>query len=126
MPGIGPLTATAMIAAVGDGANFAHARDLAAWVGLVPRQSTTGGKPRLLGISKRGNTYLRTLLIHGARAAMRILSKSQTALGEWLRKLLARAHYNVAVVALANKLARFAWVTMRRDIDFEHQKLAAA
>jgi transposase len=126
VPGIGPLTATAMIAAVGDGANFAHARDLAAWVGLVPRQSTTGGKPRLLGISKRGNTYLRTLLIHGARAAMRTLSKSQTALGEWLRKLLARAHYNVAVVALANKLARFAWATMRRDIDFAHQKPTVA
>ncbi|MDE1919053.1 MAG: IS110 family transposase [Sphingomonadales bacterium] len=80
-----------MIAAVGNGANFDHARDLAAWIGLIPRQSTTGGKPKLLGISKRGNTYLRTLLIHGARATMHILSKSQTVLGEWLRKLLARA-----------------------------------
>jgi transposase len=126
VPGIGPLTATAIIAAVGNGANFAHARDLAAWVGLVPRQSTTGGKPKLLGISKRGNTYLRTLLIHGARATMSSLSKSQTALGEWLRKLLARAHYNVVVVALANKLARLAWATMRRDADFAHQEMAAA
>lgn len=126
VPGIGPLTATAMIAAVGDCTNFSHARDLAAWVGLVPRQSTTGGKPRLLGISKRGNTYLRTLLIHGARAAMRTLSKSQTALGEWLRNLLARAHCNVAVVALANKLARFAWAMMRRDIDFAHRSLVVA
>lgn len=126
VPGIGPLTATAMIAAVGDGANFAHARDLAAWVGLVPRQCTTGGRPRLLGISKRGNTYLRTLLIHGARATLHTLAKSQTALGEWLRKLLARAHYNVVVVALANKLARLAWATMRRDIDFTHQQLEAA
>jgi len=126
VPGIGPLTATAMIAAVGNGANFSHARDLAAWVGLVPRQSTTGGKPKLLGISKRGNTYLRTLLIHGARATMSSLSKSQTALGEWLRKLLARAHYNVVVVALANKLARLAWATMRRDADFAHQEMAAA
>lgn len=126
VPGIGPLTATAMIAAVGNGANFSHARDLAAWVGLVPRQSTTGGKPKLLGISKRGNTYLRTLLIHGARATMSSLSKSQTALGEWLRKLLARAHYNVVVVALANKLARLAWATMRRDADFAHQDMAAA
>jgi transposase len=126
VPGIGPLTATAMIAAVGNGANFAHARDLAAWVGLVPRQSTTGGKPKLLGISKRGNTYLRTLLIHGARATMSSLSKTQTALGEWLRKLLARAHYNVVVVALANKLARLAWATMRRDADFAHQEMAGA
>ncbi|MBB4860614.1 transposase [Novosphingobium chloroacetimidivorans] len=126
VPGIEPLTATAMIAAVGKGANFDHARDLAAWIGLVPRQSTTGGKPKLLGISKRGNTYLRTLLIHGARATMHTLSKSKTALGEWLRKLLARAHYNVAVVALANKLARLAWATMRRDIDFAHEQLAAA
>lgn len=126
VPGIGPLTATALIAAVGDGANFDHARILAAWVGLVPRQSTTGGKPRLLGISKRGNTYLRTLLIHGARASMHTLSKSQTKLGEWLRKLLTRSHYNVAVVALANKLARLAWATMRRDTDFAHQDMAVA
>ena len=73
------LTATAMISAVGNGANFDHARDLAAWIGLVSRQSTTGGKPKLLGISKRGNTYLQTLLIHGARATMHILSKSHTA-----------------------------------------------
>jgi transposase len=126
VPGVGPLTATAMIAAVGDGSNFAHARDLAAWIGLVPRQSTTGGKPRLQGISKRGNTYLRTLLIHGSRATLRTLANSPTALGEWLRKLLARAHYNVVVVALANKLARLAWATMQRKTLFAHQQVIAA
>ena len=97
---------------------------------LLPGLAWSRGKARpvesrsFLGISKRGNTYLRTLLIHGARATMHTLSKSETALGEWLRKLLARAHYNV--VALANKLARLAWATMRRDIDFAHEQLAAA
>ncbi len=84
IPGIGVLNATALVAAVGDGRSFAKARDLGAWLGLVPRQHTTGGKPRLLGISKRGNTYLRTLLIHGARAALPILSQNDTPLGHWL------------------------------------------
>ena len=84
-----------------QGEAFARARDLAAWLGLVPKQVTTGGKPRLLGISKRGNVYLRTLLIHGARAALPSLARSQTPLGDWLRGLLARAHPNIVVVALA-------------------------
>lgn len=76
IPGIGVLNATALVAAIGDAASFKHARDLGAWLGLVPRQFTTGGKARLLGITKRGNTYLRTLLVHGARAAMHTLSQS--------------------------------------------------
>jgi transposase len=114
IPGIGVLNATALAAAIGNAGTFARGRDLAAWMGLVPRQATTGGKPRLLGISKRGNTYLRTLLIHGARAAMPTLSKSATPLGAWLRDLLHRAHPNVAVVALANKLARIAWAVLKR------------
>ena len=119
IPGIGVLNATALVAAIGDGAAFRRGRDLGAWLGLVPRQHTTGGKPRLLGISKRGNTYLRMLFIHGARAAMPSLSQSQTPLGAWLRGLLARAHSNVALVALANKLARIAWATLRRERSFE-------
>src|SRR5215204_7517962 len=98
IPGIGVLNATALVAAIGTGEAFARGRDLAAWLGLVPRQASTGGKPRLLGISKRGNIYLRTLLIHGARAAMPSLSKSATPLGEWLRGLLARCHPNTATV----------------------------
>src|SRR5439155_19528987 len=105
--------ATALIAAVGDARSFARARDLAAWLGLVPRQATTGGRPRLLGITKRGNKYLRTLLIHGARAALPSLATTEGALGNWLRGLSARAHRNTVIVALANKLARIAWAVLR-------------
>ncbi|OBX17583.1 transposase [Erythrobacter sp. QSSC1-22B] len=120
IPGIGVLNATALIAAVGDASSFAKARDLGAWLGLVPRQHTTGGKPRLLGISKRGNTYLRTLLIHGARAALPSLSKSDTPLGRWFKAMIERGvHRNAVVVALANKLARIAWAALRKGATFE-------
>jgi transposase len=119
IPGIGVLNATALAAAIGKGEAFGRARDLAAWLGLVPRQMTTGGKPRLLGISKRGNVYLRTLLIHGARAALPSLAKSASLLGDWLRGLQARAHLNTVVVALASKLARIAWAVLRRGEDFK-------
>jgi transposase len=106
IPGVGVLNATALVAAVGNASGFAKARDLGAWLGLVPRQHTTGGKARLLGISKRGNTYLRTLLIHGARAALPSLSQADTPLGRWLKAMIERGvHRNVVVVALANKLA---------------------
>jgi transposase len=123
IPGIGPLNATALAAAVGDGATFARGRDLAAWLGLVPRQATTGGKPKLLGITKRGNKYLRKLLIHGARAAMPSLLTSATSLGAWLRGLVGRVHRNAATVALANKLARIAWAVLRRGVPFDRAKL---
>jgi len=126
IPGIGALNATALVAAVGRAEAFEQARDLGAWLGLVPRQNTTGGKPRLLGISKRGNTYLRMLLIHGARAALPSLAKADTALGTWLRGLQARCHPNTVVVALANKLARIAWVLMRRETLFSAQRAATA
>lgn len=119
IPGIGVLGATAIVAAVGDGEAFRRARDVPAWLGLVPKQMTTGGKPRLLSITKRGNTYLRMLLIHGARAALPSLSKQATPLGEWLRGLLSRAHRNVVIVALAAKLARIAWATLRRGRGFD-------
>lgn len=112
IPGIGALNATALVAAVGNGAAFDKGRDMAAWLGLVPREYSTGGKQRLLGISKRGNKYLRTLLIHGARAALPYLAARDDALGSWLRSLLARVHRNVVVVALANKLARIAWAVL--------------
>jgi transposase len=126
IPGIGVLNATALSAAVGNGATFARGRDFAAWLGLVPRQSTTGGKPKLLGISKRGNKYLRKLLIHGARSAMPSLLASATPLGTWLRGLVTRVHKNVATVALANKLARIAWAVLRRDEAFRNVSLTAA
>jgi transposase len=126
IPGIGVLSATALVAAVGNGASFTRGRDLSAWLGLVPRQHTTGGKAKLLGISKRGNKYLRFLLIHGARAALPTLARSQTPLGAWLRGLLARTHRNIAIVALANKLARIAWATLRRGVGFEPGHVAIA
>jgi transposase len=113
IPGIGVMNATALVAAIGDARTFTRARDLAAWLGLAPGQATTGGKPRLLGITKRGNTYLRTLLIHGARAALPSLSTGASPMGAWLRGLLGRAHKNKVVVALAGKLARIAWAVLR-------------
>lgn len=119
IPGIGALNATAMVAAVGEAGAFRRGRDLAAWLGLVSRQMTTGGKARLGGISKRGNTYLRTMLIHGARAALPTLARSDTPLGAWLRSLMARTHMNVAVVALANKLARIAWAVLTGGKSYE-------
>jgi transposase len=114
IPGIGPLGATALIAAVGDGRQFRRARDLAAWLGLVPRQNSTGGRSVLLGISKRGNPYVRKLLIHGARSCLLHLDRDQHALGRWLSRLVQRVHRNKAVVALANKIARMAWAVLTR------------
>lgn len=119
VPGIGPINATALVAAVGDASAFGRARDLAAWLGLVPKQATTGGKPRLLGITKRGSRYLRKNLIHGARAVMPRLAATHTRLGQWLRDLLARAHKNTVAVALANKLARIVWAVLARGRTYE-------
>jgi transposase len=125
IPGVGALNATALVAAVGDAGTFARGRDLAAWLGLVPRQASTGGKPRLLGITKRGSRYLRKLLIQGARSAMPTLRKTDTRLGAWLRGLLARAHPNTAVVALAAKLARIVWALLRNERTYEMPALPA-
>lgn len=111
VPGIGPLTATALVASIGDARQFANARQLAAWLGLVPRQHSTGGRQVLLGISKRGDVYLRTLLIHGARAVVRITANKPQD-DSWLHRLLARRHKNVAAVALANKNARTVWALL--------------
>jgi transposase len=124
IPGIGALNATALVAAIGDAQTFARGRDLAAWLGLVPRQATTGGKPCLLGITKRGSKYLRKMLIQGARAALPTLSRSNTRLGEWLRGLLARAHANTVVVALAAKMARIVWALLRHNRTFEQRAIA--
>lgn len=109
VPGLGPIVATAMVAAVGNAQAFSRGRDLAAWLGLVPKQFTTGGKPRLGPISKRGNSHLRKLLIQGANALMIHMKREHSALGEWLRRLEARSHRHVAIVALANKITRICW-----------------
>jgi len=125
IPGIGPLTATAMIATVGDARQFENGRQLAAWLGIVPRQHSTGGKARLLGISKRGDRYLRTLLIHGARAVIRMAERKPDT-ETWIKRLLARRHKNVAAVALANKNARTIWALLRHDREYEPDYVKAA
>ena len=112
IPGIGEITATAIVSAIGRPHDFRRGRDLAAWIGLVPRQHSTGGQTRLLGISKRGNPYLRRLLVHGARAAKLHLNRDKDQLGPWLNKAESRMPPNKVTVALANKLARIAWVIL--------------
>ena len=118
IPGVGPMTASAMAASVGDARHFKNGRQLAAWLGIVPRQHSTGGKSTLLGISKRGDTYLRTLLIHGARAVIRIIERKPNA-DLWLKNLLARRHKNVAAVALANKNVRTIWALLAHDREYQ-------
>ncbi len=125
MPGIGPLTATALVAAVSDAAHFKNGRQFAAWLGLVPRQHSTGGKPRLLGISKRGDRYLRKLFVHGARATMRWVGLKHDRRSQWLRALIQRRGPNRAVVALANKNARIAWVLLVTDQVYMPEHTAA-
>ena len=112
IPGIGPLTATALTAAIGNGAAFRKSRDLAAWLGLVPRQHSTGGKVRLLGISKRGDPHLRRLFVHGGRAVLAQVKRDRHQFGSWLDRLEARSPRNVAIVAMANKIARMAWAVL--------------
>ena len=126
IPGIGVINATALLSAVGDGSAFAKGRDLAAWLGLTPRQHSTGGKTKMLGISKRGNRYLRKQLIHGARAAMPHLAAKATRMGAWLQQLLARSHPNVVVVALAAKLARIVRAVLRHETSFDQDVPVAA
>jgi transposase len=115
IPGLGELTATALVAAVSDAAQFKNGRQFAAWLGLVPRQHSRGGKSRLLGISKRGDMYLRTLLVHGARSCLRWVDRQRDRRSQWARSLLERQGWNRAAVALAHKNARVAWVLLRTD-----------
>jgi len=118
IPGIGPLVATAIVAAIGNGAAFHKGREFAAWLGIVPRQYSTGGKARLYGISKRGNNYLRKILIHGARAVVLRSKRDRIAIGDWMTALEARAPRNVLIVATANKLARIAWAVLSSGQDY--------
>ena len=124
IPGIGPVTATALVAAVGNGAAFRQGRELAAWIGLAPREHFTGGKQRLLGISKRGNGYLRRLPVQGARSVLQRRTSQAPGLKNWLTQLSGRTHQNVVIVALANKLARIAWAVLVKQERYRAPVLA--
>jgi transposase len=117
--GIGPVTATALVAAVGDPSCFKNGRQFAAWLGLVPKQQSSGGRNRLFGISKRGDRYLRTLMIHGARTALGKAEGKQDPRSRWLASLRQRRHPNIAAVALANKNARIAWAMLAGNVSYE-------
>ena len=111
--GVGPMTATAIVAAVGDGTEFKNGRHLAAWVGLVPRQHSSGQRTVMMGISKRGSQHLRTLLVHGARAVVRSASRKTDPFNVWVNELHQRRGFNRATVAVANKNARIIWAVLR-------------
>ena len=123
--GIGPMIATALVAAVGDATQFTNGRQLAASLGLTPRQHSSGGKERLLGISKRGDAYLRTLMIHGARSAIRTAKTKDDRVSLWALRVAARSHPNVAAVALANKTARMAWAMLRHGTSYQPEYVPA-
>ena len=126
IPGIGPVTATAVISAIGNGAAFRKGREFAAWTGLVPREHSTGGKQKLLGISKRGNRYLRKLFVQCARALLQQKTKQSPGLKAWLENITSHTHRNVAAVALANKLARMAWAVLATGEAYRAPLFAAA
>lgn len=128
IPGIGPMGATALVAAVGDARQFKRGRDMAACLGLTPGQHSSGGKERLLGISKRGDSYLRMLLIHGARSVLKVAGRKTDPRSCWVMSIAARRHKNVAAVALANKNARIAWALLTQGgaYDATHGMAAAA
>jgi len=119
--GVGPLIATALIATVGDAKQYPKGRDMAAAIGLTPRQHSSGGKDRLLGISKRGDAYLRCLLVHGARSAVRTAKDRDDRLSRWVVNLQSRRHANVVAVAMANKIARMAWAIMTQGTDYDSE-----
>lgn len=119
VPGIGPITASALVASIGDAKNFGDGRQLAAWLGLVPRQHSSGGKQTLLGISKRGDCYLRTLLIHGARAVIRVAEGKLSHAHSWLGGVMKRRNKNIAAVALANKNARTVWAMLAKGRSYQ-------
>jgi len=124
IPGVGPVTATALIGAIGNGSAFGKGRDLSAWMGIVPGEYSTGGKQKLLGISKRGNPYLRRLFVQGARSVLQHRDKQAPGLSHWLAQLLTCTHQNVVIVALANKLVRMAWAILYKNESYRPPVLA--
>jgi transposase len=124
IPGIGPVTATALIVAVGNGGAFHKGREFAAWLGIFPREHSTGGQHKLLGISKTGNSYLRRLFVQGARAVLQQRTKQSSGLSAWPAQLTSRTHCNVVAVALANKLARIAWAVFAKNEQYRPPVLA--
>jgi transposase len=126
IPGVGPLVSTATVAAIGNGAAFRKGREFAAWLGLVPRQYSTGGKAKLLGISKRGNIYLRRMFIHGARAVLLRVKQDTGEFGQWVHQLESRAPRNKVIVAIANKLARIAWAVLAKGKNYRALPAVAA
>jgi transposase len=121
--GIGPLTATALLATVGDASQFSNGREMAASFGLTPKQNSSGGKERLLGISKRGDAYLRSLLVHGARALIRTAQAKTDRLNTWIIRIATTRHPNIAAVALANKTARIVWAMLTKGTDYRPQTI---
>ncbi len=117
--GVGPMIATALVATVGDVRQFANGRQMAASLGLTPKQNSSGGKERLLGISKRGDAYLRCLLVHGARVVIRTAKAKEDRLSQWVMRIATQRHPNVAAVALANKTVRIAWAMMKYGTDYQ-------
>jgi transposase len=126
IPGVGPLVATATVAAIGNGAAFRKGREFAAWLGLVPRQHSTGGKAKLFGISKRGNSYLRRLFVHGARAVLLHVKYDTGALGSWVHQLVARVPKKKVIVAIAHKLARISWAVLTHGEPYRSAQISAA
>ena len=123
--GVGPMVATALVATVGNAEQFTNGRQMAASLGLTPRQHSSGGKDRLLGISKRGDAHLRSILIHGARSVIRTAKLKDDRLSQWVTSLAERRHPNVAAVALANKTTRIAWAMLRHGTNYEPDYIAA-
>jgi transposase len=118
VPGVGPIIASAIVASIGDAKQFKTGRDFAAWLGIVPNQHSSGGKQRLGGISKRGDTYLRTLIIHGARSCVNVVKNKTDRRSEWIKAVIKRRNKNIATVALANKQARIIWAMLTREVGY--------
>lgn len=122
--GVGPMVATALLATVGDASQFKNGRQMAVSLGLTPKQSSSGGKEKLLGISKRGDPYVRSLLVHGARSVIRSAKGKDDRLSQWVMRIANAHHFNVAVVAMANKTARIAWAMIRKGSDYQPELAA--